>query len=39
LYSRAFEHMRRARGLSVETQRLRELMECAERISDEGIAD
>ena len=39
LYSQAFEHMRRARGLSVETQRLRELMECARRISDEGVAD
>jgi len=39
LYSKAFEHMRRARGLSVETQRLRELMECAQRISDEGVAD
>jgi DNA-binding NtrC family response regulator len=36
LYSRAFEHMRRARGLSVEAQRLRELAECAQRIAAEG---
>ena len=39
LYDQAFEHMRRARGLSVETQRLRELKECAQRIADEGIAE
>ena len=39
LYNQAFEHMRRARGLSVETQRLRELAECAQRIADEGVAD
>ena len=36
LYSQAFEHMRRARGLSVEAQRLRELAECAQRIAAEG---
>ena len=36
LYSQAFEHMKRARGLSVESQRLRELAECAQRIADEG---
>ncbi len=36
LYSQAFEHMQRARGLSVESQRLRELAECAQRIADEG---
>ena len=36
LYSKAFEHMKRARGLSVESQRLRELAECAERIAEEG---
>jgi len=35
LYGQAFEHMRRARGLSVEAQRLRELAECAQRIADE----
>lgn len=35
LYSQAFEHMRRARGLSVEAQRLRELAECAQRIAAE----
>ena len=39
LYSQAFDHMRRARGLSVETQRLRELMECAQRIAAEEAAD
>jgi DNA-binding NtrC family response regulator len=39
LYNRAFEHMKRARGLSVESQRLRELSECAQRIADEGSAD
>jgi DNA-binding NtrC family response regulator len=36
LYGRAFEHMKRARGLSVESQRLRELAECAQRIAEEG---
>jgi two-component system response regulator RegA len=36
LYDQAFENMQRARGLSVETQRLRELAECAERIAEEG---
>jgi DNA-binding NtrC family response regulator len=35
LYGQAFEHMRRARGLSVESQRLRELAECAQRIAAE----
>jgi DNA-binding NtrC family response regulator len=39
LYSRSFEHMRRARGLSVESQRLRELSECAQRIAEEGTPD
>ena len=39
LYSQAFENMRRARGLSVEAQRLRELAECAQRIADEGATD
>ena len=39
LYNQAFEHMQRARGLSVETQRLRELAECAHRIADEGVTD
>jgi DNA-binding NtrC family response regulator len=39
LYGRAFEHMRRARGLSVETQRLRELAECAQRIAAEETTD
>ena len=39
LYSQAFEHMRRARGLSVEAQRLRELAECAQRIADEPVTD
>jgi len=38
LYSRAFEYMQRARGLSVEAQRLRELAECAQRIAAEGAA-
>jgi DNA-binding NtrC family response regulator len=36
LYSKAFEHMKRARGLSIESQRLRELAECAQRIAEEG---
>jgi DNA-binding NtrC family response regulator len=39
LYSQSFEHMRRARGLSVESQRLRELSECAQRIAEEGTPD
>ncbi|MDY6875235.1 MAG: response regulator [Chloroflexota bacterium] len=39
LYGQAFEHMRRARGLSVEAQRLRELAECAQRIADEPATD
>jgi hypothetical protein len=39
LYGQAFEHMRRARGLSVESQRLRELAECAQRIAAEGGVD
>jgi len=39
LYDQAFEHMRRARGLSVESQRLRELAECAQRIAAEGTTD
>ena len=39
LYGQAFEHMQRARGLSVETQRLRELAECAQRIAAEASAD
>ena len=38
LYSQAFEHMQRARGLSVEAQRLRELAECAQRIAAEEAA-
>jgi DNA-binding NtrC family response regulator len=33
LYDQAFEHMRRARGLSVESQRLQELSECVQRIA------
>jgi two-component system response regulator RegA len=39
LYERAFEYMRRARGLSVEAQRLQELAECAQRIADEGAGE
>ena len=39
LYNQAFEHMKRARGLSVEAQRLRELAECAQRIAAEGATD
>ena len=39
LYGQAFEHMQRARGLSVESQRLRELAECAQRIAAEGAND
>jgi DNA-binding NtrC family response regulator len=38
LYDQAFQHMQRARGLSVGTQRLRELAECAQRIAEEGTA-
>ena len=36
LYDRAFAYMKRARGLSVESQRLRELAECAQRIAEES---
>ncbi len=39
LYERAFENMKRARGLSVESQRLQELAECAQRIAEEGGVD
>jgi hypothetical protein len=39
LYSDAFEYMQRARGLSIEAQRLRELAECAQRIGDENAPD
>ena len=39
LYSQASENMERARGDSVETQRLRELAECTQRISEENSAD
>jgi DNA-binding NtrC family response regulator len=39
LYTKAFEHMKRARGLSVESQRLRELAECAQRIAEEGDSE
>jgi DNA-binding NtrC family response regulator len=39
LYNQAFEYMRHARGLSVESQRLRELAECAQRIAVEGDSD
>jgi DNA-binding NtrC family response regulator len=39
LYGDAFEHMQRARGLSIEAQRLRELAECAQRIGDENAPD
>lgn len=35
LYRQASEHLQRARGLSVDAQRLRELAECAERIAGE----
>ena len=38
LYTQAFEHMRRARGLSVEAQRLRDLAEAAQRIATESPA-
>jgi DNA-binding NtrC family response regulator len=36
LYDQAAQHMQRARGLTVGTQRLRELAECALRIAEEG---
>jgi len=36
LYEQASKQMQRARGLSVGTQRLRELAECALRIAEEG---
>jgi DNA-binding NtrC family response regulator len=36
LYTQAAENMERARGDSVETQRLQELAECAQRIAEEG---
>jgi DNA-binding NtrC family response regulator len=36
LYDQASQQMQRARGLSIGTQRLRELAECALRISEEG---
>ena len=39
LYGQAFEHMRRARGFSVEAQRLQELAERAQRIAVEGATD
>jgi DNA-binding NtrC family response regulator len=39
LYSQAFEHMRRARGFSVEAERLQELAECAQRIAAEEATD
>jgi len=38
LYDQSFEYMKRARGLSVESQRLRELAECAQRIAAEGTS-
>lgn len=38
MYKQASQHMERARGESVETQRLRELAECAHRIAEEGAA-
>jgi hypothetical protein len=38
LYTQAAENMERARGDSVETQRLKELAECARRIADEVAA-
>ena len=38
LYIQAAENMERARGDSVETQRLKELAECARRIADEVAA-
>jgi len=39
LYGRAFEHMRRARGFSVESERLQELAEGAQRIAAERSID
>jgi DNA-binding NtrC family response regulator len=39
LYSQAFEHMRRARGFSLEAQRLQELAERAQRIASEEATD
>ena len=39
LYGQAFEHMRRARGLSLDARRLRELAESAQRIAKEGSGD
>jgi len=39
LYGQAFEHMRHARGFSVEAQRLQELAECAQRIAAEPTTD
>jgi DNA-binding NtrC family response regulator len=39
LYTQAFEHMQRARGFSVETERLQELAECAQRIAEDGSGD
>jgi DNA-binding NtrC family response regulator len=36
LYDQAGQQMQRARGLSIGTQRLRELAECARRIAEEG---
>jgi DNA-binding NtrC family response regulator len=39
LYTQAAENMNRARGDSVETQRLKELADCAQRIADEGATD
>lgn len=39
LYGQAFEYMRRARGLSVEAQRLRDLAEGAQRIAAEESSD
>jgi hypothetical protein len=39
LYGQAFEHMRRARGFSVEAQRLQELAESAQRIAAEKTPD
>jgi DNA-binding NtrC family response regulator len=36
LYSQASDYMQRAKGLSVESQRLRELAECAQSIAEEG---
>ncbi|MBN1178062.1 MAG: response regulator [Anaerolineae bacterium] len=38
LYTHAFEYMRRARGLSAEAERLRDLGECAQRMGEETAA-